>query len=222
MAIRAILFDAPGVIYERPIIGVGLQTLLEHYGLKPRHPTLVRTALRAAEYDANLGRIKLDDYYDALLRFHGLTDERALAAGREALRFDASRLTLNSSTVSTLRQLDQQEIRLGAIANSPYQAADEVSWLERMGIPPATWTMYMTSCEAGMLLPDPKLIGDAVQRLAVPSGDTLLVSRESDCLEIAAGQGMHPVAFQPSAPVPFTWWHIEQMDELTTRLVRIG
>ncbi|MHB8628422.1 MAG: HAD family hydrolase [Aggregatilineales bacterium] len=220
MAIRGILFDAPGVIYERLQIGVGLQTLLDHYGLRPRHPTVVRNALRAAEYDANVGRIGLDAYYDAVLRVYGLTDERALAAGREALRFDASRLTLLSGTVTALRQLEHRELRLGLIANSPYHAADEAAWLGRMGLPTTTWTVYLTSCEAGALVPDPKLITDAVERLGTPPVDTLLVSRVLDCLEIAAEQGVHPVAFQPTAPVPSTWMHIEQIDELSTRLVR--
>ena len=220
MAIRAILFDAPGVIYERLQIGVGLQTLLDHYGLKPRHPTVVHNALRAAEYDANVGRIDLDAYYDAVLGVYGLTDERALAAGREALRFDASRLTLLSGTVTALRQLEHQELRLGIIANSPYHATDEAAWLGRMGLPATTWAVYITSCEAGALVPEPSLIADAVTRLGTLADDTLLVSRMLDCLEIAAGQGIHPVAFQPSAPVPPTWMHIEQIDELSTRLVR--
>jgi phosphoglycolate phosphatase-like HAD superfamily hydrolase len=219
MAIRAILFDAPGVIYERPLIGVALQTLLDHYGLRPRHPLVVRNALRAAEYDANVGRIGLDAYYDALLRVHGLTDERALASGREALRFDASRLVLFSSTATTIRQLDHQGIRLGAVANSAYRATDEVAWLGRMGIPPAIWTVYVTSREAGTLLPDPTLIADLVEQLGVLAVDTLLISRDLDCLEIAAGQGLHPIPFQPTVPIPSVWRSIEQIDELSMRLV---
>lgn len=221
MAIRGILFDASGVIYERPIVGVGLQTLLEHYGLRPRHPMVVHNALRAAEYDANVGRIGLDAYYDALLRVHGLADERALAAGREALRFDASRLTLSSSTVTAVRQLDHQGLRLGVIANTPYQATDEIDWLGRLGIPASVWTVYLTSCETATLLPDPTLIADAVEQLGVHAVDTLLVSRDLDCLEIAAEQGLLPVAFQPNAPVPSMWRYIERLDELSTRLVRI-
>ena|SRR5579864_6820178 len=221
MAIRGILFDASGVIYERPLVGVGLQTLLEHYGLRPRHPMVVHNALRAAEYDANVGRIGLDDYYDALLRVHGLTDERALAAGREALRFDASRLTLSSSTVTAVRQLDRHDLRLGVIANTPYQAVDEIDWLSRMGIPGSVWTIYLTSCEMAMLLPDPTLLADAVEQLGVLAIETLLVSRNLDCLEIAAEQGLIPVAFHPNAPVPALWRHIEQIDELSARLVRI-
>ena len=182
---------------------------------------VVRNALRAAEYDANVGRIDLDAYYNAMLRIHGLTDERALAAGREALRFDASRLTLSSSTVTAIRQLDHQGLRLGVVANTPYHAADEIAWLGRLGIPESVWAIYVTSSETSTLLPDPTLLADVVEQLGVLAADTLLVSRDVDCLEIATAQGLLPVAFQPDVPVPPLWRHIEQIDELSARLVRI-
>ena len=216
MVIRAVLFDALGVIYDRPEIGVGLQTLLDHYSLKPRHPTVVRNTLRAAVYDANVGRIALDNFFDAVLRTHGLTDASAMAAGREALRFDASRLTLISGATLAIRNLTQHGLKLGALVNSPYHAADEISWLARLGVPLNAWALYVTSCESGILMPDMALTEQAMKSLDLPANEIALVSRDLNSLEVAAAQGMIPVAFQPTVPLPTYALAIAHLGDLVT------
>jgi len=215
MVIRAVLFDTPGVIYDRPEIGVGLQTLLDHYGLKPRHPSVVRTTLRAALYDANVGRINLDDFFNAVLRTHGLVEPQAMAAGREALRFDASRVTLANGTSLAIRNLAQNGLKLGALVNSPYLAADEIAWLARLGIPANAWALYETSCESGILMPDLVLIEQAIRHLNMPPNEIALVSRDLDCLEVAAAQGVTSIAFQPTVPLPTYALSITHLGDLT-------
>ncbi len=218
MPIHAVLFDAPGVLYERPEVGIGLQTLLDHYSLKPRHPTVIRSALRAAAYDSNVGRIAPDMYYDALLRFHGVSDPRALAAGREALHFDASRLTLFPGAAATLLRLFQGGLRLGAVANSPYKAADEVAWLERLGMPSAMWTIYLTSCEVGALVPEQGLFEQAIRALNVPPSEIVAISHNPACLEVAASLGMRAIAFQSPKPPPLPISQIIHLGDLIERL----
>jgi FMN phosphatase YigB (HAD superfamily) len=214
MVIRAVLFDAPGVIYDRPEIGIGLQTLLDHYSLKPRHPSVVRNTLRAALYDANVGRIKLDDFFNAILRTHGLAEPQAMSAGREALRFDASRLTLANGTGLAIRNLAQNGLKLGALVNSPYRASDEVAWLARLGVPANVWALYETSCESGVLMPDLTLIEQAVRKLDLPPTEIALVSRDLDCLEVASAQGINSIAFQPTVPLPTYALSITHLSDL--------
>ncbi len=196
MTLSAFLFDAPSVLYERPDLGVALQTLLEHYGLKPRHPTVVHNALRAASFDANIGRISLDDYYNAILRVHGLTEEQALAAGREALRFDATRLSLPTGAAAALRRLKGLPVNLGALVNSPYKAADEMAWLARLGVPADTWTVFLSSCEQGAIAPDPVIMDAAIKALNRPHTEIGLVSRDRSFLEYAAEVDLVPIAME--------------------------
>ncbi len=212
--VRAILFDAAGLLYERPALGVALQTLLDHYGLKPRHPTVVHNALRAASFDANVGRISLDEFYNAVLRVHGLSKSQALAAGREALRFDAGRLTLPSGTAAVLRRLQQAGLELGALVNTPYTSADEMAWLARLGVPPEIWTIYITSCESGALAPGPLLINSAVKQLETTPESVILVSSDPGFLESAAEQGLIPVAYQPTGQIAVAHASIDQLAQL--------
>lgn len=221
MTLSAILFDAPGVLYDRPELGVALQTLLEHYGLKPRHPTIVHNALRAASFDASIGRISLDDYHNAILRVHGLTEEKPLAAGREALRFDATRLNLVDGAAAALRRLRQFEIRLGALANSPYRAADEMAWLVRAGVPADTWAVYLSSCEYGVLAPDSAIMEAAVKGLGEQRGEIALVSGERSFLEYAAEAGLIPISMHYTDPALPVRAKIEDLGQLVALLMLI-
>lgn len=218
MTISAIIFDAQGVIYERPELGVALQTLLEHYGLKPRHPSIVHNALRAAIFDANVGRLKLDEFYNAVLRIHGITEEPALAAGREALRFDSTRVTLPNGTALMLRRLQQSGVLLGAVANSPYSAADEVAWLARQGVPTDIWTVYLSSCEVGTVAPDPMIVDKLMQNLGKQPSETALVSHDPSFLDYAADQGMAAFAFQPTERVARARATIDSLGQLVPLL----
>jgi|GEM_PF-1031724 len=218
MSVRAILFDVQSVIYERPAVGVALQTLLDHYVLKPRHPRVVQNALRAAQFDANLGRISLDEFYNAELRIHGFADSTVLSAGREALRFDAGRLMMPSGTASALRHLHQTEIAVGALANSPYSSADEIAWLSRIGIPPEVWRVYLCSSEVSLTAPDPLMIDMAVRQFGVPHNTVALVSRDPSFLESAADLGLTPVAFRPAEPIGAARGTIDQIGQLLTML----
>ncbi len=213
MSVRAVLFDVQGAIYERPAVGVALQTLLDHYGLKPRHPSIVNSALRAAAFDANLGRIVLDDYYNALLRVHGLSEPQALSAGREALRFDAGRLNLTVGTASALRRL-QGLVSIGALVNSPYSSADEKGWLSRLGVPPDIWAIYLCSCESGLLRPDPPLLESAIRQMEATADQTLAVSRDPEFLEVAVDLGMIPIALRPADPIRVARVTVEAVSDL--------
>ncbi len=195
MRISTILFDAAGVLYERPVTGMALQAMLEQHGLKPRHPKIVQDYMRAATFDACLGRISQDDYYTALLRVHGLEDA-AIPAGREVLRFDASRLEVQPTMIPTLQRLHAAGLRLGAVANSPYSAEEEVSWLERLGIPAELWTVYLSSSEAGAISPDPKLMTPALQALGSPANETLIISHDPAVLMYGIDAGIPSAGYR--------------------------
>lgn len=212
MRISAVLFDANGVLYERSIMGMALQALLDHYGLKPRHPKIVHDYLRAATFDACLGRITADAYYDALLRVHGMTDS-GLTAGREALRFDASRLDVSPTTLPVLQHLQANGLRLGVIVNSLYHAEEEIAWLDRAGVSADTWTVYLTSCDHGTLAPDPSLMGLALRGLDCPPEEILLLSRDESILSYGVDNGMLPFAYQ-SGYVAGVRGTIEQLGQL--------
>jgi FMN phosphatase YigB (HAD superfamily) len=215
MRISSILFDAVGVLYERPLTGMALQAMLEQHGLTPRHPKVVGDFMRAATFDACLGRISQDDYYTALLRVHGL-DERSIPAGREALRFDASRVEIEPTIIPTLSRLHAAGLRLGAVANSLYSAEEEVSWLERVGIPSELWTVYLTSCEMGAIAPDPKVMTPALQALAgtefAPT-ETLIISHDPAVLMYGIDAGIPSAGYRVEG-VPGMYGLIQHFGQL--------
>jgi hypothetical protein len=209
---------ALGVIYERPELGVAMQTLLDHYGLKPRHPRIVHDTLRAASFDANMGRISLDEYHNAVLRVQGITEDKAMLSGREALRFDASRIELPSGTAMTLRNLAQSGLSLGAFVNSPYRAEDECAWLMRMGLPPELWTVFLSSSEMGAVAPEPGLMEAAIRGLDKPIDTIALVSHAPSVLGYAAENGLLTIAFTPTSVdgVRVSIDHLDQLPALVS------
>jgi FMN phosphatase YigB (HAD superfamily) len=214
MGIAAILFDANGVLYERPPVGVALANLLEQNDLKPRHPKVIENILRAATYDVNVGRLPLQDYYTALLRAHGLTTEAGLAAGREALRFDATRVEIPYGTETALARLFNGGLRLGGVVNSPYKAADEVSWLARTGIKAEWWTVYVSSVEIGAIFPDPISINAIFQAFNCPPNEAVFVSQNEGLLQYALEIGMVAAAFNPPRLVEGVHASLESLAQL--------
>jgi hypothetical protein len=218
MPVTAILFDAHGVVYQRPEVGIALETLLDHLSLKPRHPTIVRNALRAAQFDASVGRIPLDDYFNAVLRIHGIHSEQALTAGREALRFDATRLELPHGVAAQMRQFYMEGYLLGAVANTPFRSSDETSWLMRLGIPSEIWAVYRCSSESRTLAPDPAMMQEVIEQFHRPAHEIALVSRERTMLEFAAEAGLIPVAYQAVEALPGLHVVIDDLRQLPPAL----
>jgi phosphoglycolate phosphatase-like HAD superfamily hydrolase len=198
--IRAILFDTDGVIYHHPRRQRYLTAFLADHGLKPRHPSILERALRAARFDVVTGRITAETYFDAILRTHGIAAPELLEAGREALFQDAADIELYPGVIETLTHLQDSGLRLGAVVDSPYTAGEEIAWMAARMLSPGVWTVFIVSSDVGATKSEPLLFGRTLQRLNLRAEHAAFVGHASDELACAASLGMLTISFLPDDP----------------------
>ncbi|MBI5931977.1 MAG: HAD hydrolase-like protein [Chloroflexi bacterium] len=199
MPFRTLLLDTDDVLYIHPRPDRHLQDYLAAYDLQPRHPKVVQKALKAAHFDVLHGRIARQEYYDAILSFHGLP-QQALEYGRSVLLADAAAIQPIGGAVETLIELNNNGLEIGIAANTEHPAEDLVIWLEDVGFPRDLWWMVMTSCEIGLTKPDPAFFKATLQITDIAPEEILYVGRDFYELAMIGEQGIMPLAFQPDNP----------------------
>jgi FMN phosphatase YigB (HAD superfamily) len=218
--IQAILFDTEGVIYHHPRRQRYLTAFLADQGLKPRHPSILERALRAARFDVVTGRITVETYFDAILRTHGIAAPDLLEAGREALFQDAADLELYPGVIETLTHLQDSGLRLGAVVDSPYTAGEEIAWMATRMLSPGVWTVFLVSSDVGATKSEPLLFKRALLRLNLRADHAAFVGHASDELACAASLGMLTISFLPDDPDVVTHYRISTIYGLEDLFLR--
>jgi len=207
-SIKAILLDTGGVLYHRPRQDRHLIAFLEQQGIKPRHRTIVERALRAARFDVQTGRISCGDFYDAILRTHGLADPAQFPAGHEALLRDAADIELYPGVWETLTRLQEAGYRLGAVSDTPYTAGQKIAWLAARRVSPGLWTAFVVSSDVGSTKSEPAIFRAALRQLGAAEEDVAFVGHNSIELVCARDLGMLAIAFLPDDPAVETDYEI--------------
>lgn len=200
MPLKAILFDAGGVLYHRPRQDRHLAAFLGQHGLTLRHRKIVTNALRAAKFDVQSGRITCETFYDAILRVHGLQDESLFPEGHVALLRDAADIELYPGVVDTLDRLEAAGYRLGVVSDSAHPAGQKIAWLAERGLSPGIWRAFVVSSEIGALKVECIPFQRALQRMEVTAAETAFVGHAPHELECAGEMGMMTIAFMLDNP----------------------
>jgi FMN phosphatase YigB (HAD superfamily) len=199
-AIQAILFDTEGVIYHRPRQDRHLRAFLQQHELKPRHPSILKRALRAARFDVLTGRISVETYFDAVLRTHGISDPALLEEGRAALFRDAADIELYPGVIETLTHLQNAGLRLGAAVDSPHTAGEEIAWLAARQLSPGLWSVFVVSSAVGATKTEPLIFERALHQLGLLPGAVAFVGHDSAEFAAATSLGLLTIAFLPDDP----------------------
>lgn len=199
MAIRAILFDAGGVLYHRPREDRNLRDFLAGHNLLLRDRAILARALRAASFDVRSGRITRDIFYDAILRMHGL-DEHLYAEGREMLLRDAADIELFPGVRETLDMLYDAGYQLAVVSDSGHPARDKVRWLARRGVSVGVWSAFVASCEYGLLKAEGSIFLYTLDLLGAEPERAVFIGHDTAELTRAAELGMTTIAFLPDDP----------------------
>jgi FMN phosphatase YigB (HAD superfamily) len=200
MAITTILFDDGGVLYHRPRADRHLAAFLQEHGLALRHRSAVARALRAARFDVQSGRIPREAFFDAVLRVHGVQDERLFPAGREALLADAADIELFPGVREMLGTLYRAGFRLGVVSDTAHPAHDKMAWLAQRGIAPEWWAAFAVSSESGMLKPGGASFERALAQLSTAPREAAFVGHDAAELGAARDLGLTTIAFLPDDP----------------------
>ncbi len=217
--ITALLFDTDGVLFHRPRRNRNLATFLAQHGLEPRDPAFEARALRAARFDVMTGRIRRDDYFDAVLRVHGIFDEALLPEGREALLRDAADIELFPGVCETLNALYGAGYRLGAVADAACYAGEHIAWMAVHRVSPGVWSAFVLSPDVGATTAEPAIFECALQQVDAEPPRVAYVGHETAALASASQLGLVTVAFLPDDPLYETDLAIGSFYELGERLL---
>lgn len=218
MTFRVLLVEPEDVLYTLPNSYTYLHTFLESIGINPRHPRTVDRAMKAAQFDVFHGRIRRSDYYDAILRFHGVTRETDLPAGREALWGDRTNFQVTIGAIAGMETLHKAGIHLGLVLNTEHSGQELIELLVQNGFPRNLWSVVATSCEIGQIIPDPSVFEAILKVTKCPPKQVMFITRRINIVPLVAQLGILGVAFRPTeaTTVPRVYSFTELVDLLTT------
>jgi len=197
MNVKAILFDAGGIIYHRPRKRVQFNQFLGAQGIEPlpaSHPKLVQLKQKS-----HLGQISEHEYYQSILDIYRIQDPNKRAKGSQMLSDDIRDFEFFEGVTDTLLTLKQNGFFLGIVTNTFNRTTEKLEWFKRIGID-QVWDSFATSCELGVIKPDPQIYLAALDPLGVPPEKTAFVGHAQRELDGAKALGMKTIAFNRDDP----------------------
>ncbi|NIS82742.1 MAG: HAD hydrolase-like protein [Anaerolineales bacterium] len=192
MKLRAILFDAGGVLYYRPRRWQPTRVFLSELNLSyvdSNHPGRKVLKLKVQE-----GKISEEEYHEALLNIFGVQDPFDRLRGREILYKEERDIEFFEGVAETLHGLKNSGYLLGVVTNTFISTDEKREWFRRIGID-EIWDSFATSCEIGIVKPDPRIYRAALDPLGVPANASAFVGHSAGELKGAQALGMVTIAF---------------------------
>ena len=192
MKLGAILFDAGGILYHRPRRWQRTKAFLSELDLDyidAKHPDRI-----ALKIEAHAGRISADVYHNALLDLFGVGDPSNRLRGKCILYEEERDIEFHEGVPETLHRLKSWGKLLGVVTNTYISTEEKLAWFRRVGIGDI-WDSFATSCEIGIIKPDPRIYRAALDPIGVPLGEAAFVGHTAVELAGAKSLGMTSIAF---------------------------
>jgi putative hydrolase of the HAD superfamily len=190
--IRAVLFDAAGVLYSREDNGEELTSFLVKMGIRVDQVSISK--LRHIRHLASIGQITYEEYKRAVLQLYGITDPKLIARGIQLSKEENNSIRYFDSVSTTLNTLKNKNFYLGIVTDTAQPLHIKISKLERGGFG-SVWDSIISSQEVGVQKPDPKIYQLALQQLGIIADQAVFVGHKATELEGARNVGMKTVAF---------------------------
>jgi len=192
--IKGILFDAAGVLYERPEPTSRYVTrLLAGRGFPTRLPDPDWNRVRGLRSQAKSGQISPDEYWDRRLQMHGVIDpaERRVLVAK--INDYSDQVLPISGGRETLAGLRERGFVLGIITDTIYPIGRKMRWLNQVGVAEFI-DVVACSTVVGAHKPDPAIYLNALKQARLAPGESAFVGHAADELEGARRAGMATVA----------------------------
>jgi HAD superfamily hydrolase (TIGR01509 family) len=205
MMIRGILFDAAGVLYDRPeSTSRHVSRLLAGRGLPTRLPAQDWLRVQDLRSRAKSGQISPEEYWDRRLQMHGLADpeERRVLAGKVMDYADQVRPIPGGK--EALAGLRQRGFVLGIVTDTIYPIERKMRWLDQVGVAEFL-DVVACSTAVGAHKPDPAIYLKALEQAGLAPGESAFVGHAADELEGARRAGLATVAvlYEPHAQADY-------------------
>ena len=214
-AVRGLLFDFGGVLYDDTVWRRWLLRLLSHVGLHTRYSSFYYVWDRDFASDVHCGRVAFCDAFSAYLRSAGippgLVDE-VMAACRGVRRDLDESIRPLPGVRCTLARLARMNLILGILSDSEL-TADQLR-LHLAGFAPTeTFRAVVSSFDIGRAKPDPGSYQTALRQMGLAPPEVAFVGHEAAELAGARSVGMPTIALSGS-PDAQADIHLDRFDQL--------
>jgi putative hydrolase of the HAD superfamily len=190
--IQALLFDAGDVLYYRPRRGQLFSEFLAQSGLDPANAS--KAARDALAHQAYQGLISQDQYREALVRLHGVSEPEQIERGKQAIASEDDDVQFFPGVAETLIALKEMGYLLGIITDTANSVSTKLRWFENGGFG-HVWDSIISSKDIGARKPDPRLYQAALQQLGINTEQAVFVGHKISELDGAHAVGLKTVAF---------------------------
>jgi FMN phosphatase YigB (HAD superfamily) len=216
LAVRAFLFEAPGVLYDPTLWQRWLFKLLARMGFHSSYDTFSRAWDAEFAPAAYVGKCSLSAALESFLQSAGLPRvliaELLLAVNTQRRQLDADEHPL-LDVISTLRHLQAEDYAVAVTADCEWNAAGLRDKLDRLGLD-VSFAHVTTSLELGCTKPDPSSYLMPATELHLMAGQVVFVGRRPQQIIGARKAGMGTIAVDcPNCPAD---WHVGRLSELLT------
>lgn len=211
MKLRAMLFDAGGVLYYRPRRWQNTRGFLSELNLQyldSNHPNRMAWKIKA-----HAGEITEDEYIDALLDVFGVQDPNDRLRGRDILYKEERDIEFLEGVAETLNRLKNLGYLLGVVTNTYISTEEKREWCRQVGVDDI-WDSFATSCEIGIVKPNPGIYLAALDPLGILPSESAFVGHNPGELEGARALGMVTIAFNHPAEMRSADYEIKHFPEL--------
>ena len=212
--IRAILFDADGVLYYRKDKGRELTSFLVTMGIPVDQVPIEK--LQHYRSLASIGRMNFEEYKKAVLHLYGITDPELIARGIKISLEGNHDIGHFDGVRETLEELKNRKLYLGIVTDTAQPLHVKLGKLERGGIG-HVWDSIIASQEVGVQKPDPKIYQLALKQLGLQPRQAIFVGHKTAELEGARKAGLKTVAFNydPDAIADYYIDHFTHLADLS-------
>ena len=208
--IRAVLFDADGVLYYRNNKDQELNPFIEKYGTPGME--IPESEVNQLRHQAFVGQITFEQYKTAVLNLHGITDSDLVTRGIQKVIKEKDKIHFFDHACETLLELKNRNLYLGIVTDTAHPLYVKINKLERGGIG-NLWDSITPSSEVGVQKPDPRIYQLALQQLGVTCDQAIFVGHKASELEGARNAGMKTVAFNYDSDAKADFY-IEEFSDL--------
>lgn len=211
--IKAVIFDADGVLYYRNSKDQELNDFIKQHRLPSTRN--VEKEIFQLRHQAFIGQLSFEQYKSAVLALYGITDPDLVAQGIDTALREKEDIHFFNDTPETLKKLKTRGLYLGIVTDTAQPLHKKLNKLERGGIG-NLWDSIIPSNEVGVQKPDPIIYQQALQQLGIRADQAIFVGHKSTELEGAKNVGITTVGFNcdPDAKADYSLDEFSDLPDL--------
>lgn len=192
VTIKALIFDAGDILYHRPHKNEQLNLFLNGKvtcpvpNLEEEKETLKNLAF--------MGKIKRHEYYEKVIRLHGIRAADEIAEGVRAISQDDDTVEIFAGVPETIKELKRRGYILGIITDTAMPYSKKLKWFDAHGFG-NVWDTVISSREMGIRKPAASMYEIALSQTGVDPKQALFIGHKKSELNGARRVGMKTVAF---------------------------